>query len=208
MPDAQMIDAFVAISPGCGNTVIIDDTFMTAGNGPFTPVNTSIYSMMETGGRLRISAPIGTGVNTRGAMQQTATQSFVGTCAIAEIVTPGNQANVRAYLRLGLPAKNIEMYIEANQLWGRFTVSSTTATIGPAAYSAVNMRFLRLREIGNRNYAVEYGPTLGGAFQMMGSQGGSFSDPSPSSIEVGVAAAGNVAMSTTVEFERVLLLGP
>jgi hypothetical protein len=207
MPD-MMIDAVATISPGCGNTVIIDDNFTTAGTGPFVSVNTSVYTMMETGGVLRIGVPIGTGVNSRAAMQQTAMQSFVGTCAIAELSIAGNAANVRAYLRLGLPAKYLAVYVEAGQLFGFFNVNGTTGTIGPRAYSATTMRFLRLREIGSRNYAVEYGPTLNGAFTMMGSQGGSFSDPSPSSIEIGVTAAGNVATSTTVEFERVLLLGP
>lgn len=203
--DTQMIDA--SISPSCA-AVIIDDDFTTAGNGAFTPINTSVYSMTESGGVLRIGVPVGTGINTRAAMQQTASQSLVGTCAIAELSMSGNAANVRAYLRLGLPAKNIEMYVEAGQLWGRFTVNATTATIGPTAYNPTTMRFLRLREIGNRNYAVEYGPSLTGVFQMMGAQGGAFADPSPTSIEVGVAAVGNVATSTTVELERVLLLGP
>lgn len=208
MPDSSMIDAFTAISPGCGNTVIIDDTFMTAGNGPFTPVNTSAYSMSETGGVLRITAPIGTGINTRAGMQQTASQSLVGTCAIAELSAAGATANVRAYLRLGLPAKYLQIHVENGQIFGMFDVNGTTGTLGPRTYSATAMRFLRLREIGSRNYAVEYGATLNGAFTMMGSQGGSFADPSPSSIEVGMAAVGNVAMFTTVDFERVLLLGP
>jgi hypothetical protein len=143
------------------------------------------------------------------ALQLTQSRSLAGSCAIAELSRAGTGANVRSYLRIGAPGKNIEIYVENNQLWGRFTITTgaTTGTHGPAAYDPVQMRFLRIRHTGGQVYALEYGPDLT-TWMTMGSQGGALVDPSPTFIEVGALVTGALGSATTVELERVIFLGP
>lgn len=203
--DGPMPDALIASA--CATTTIIDDPFTTAGMAGWNAVNTSTFTMAETGGLERFSVPTSVAANTRAALQQAQTQSFSGTCAIAELSRAGTGANVRSYLRLGTPTKNVEIYVVNGQVFGRFTNGGTSGTSGPVAYDPVQMRFLRIRASGGQNYAMETGPDLQ-TWNLLGIQGGAIVDPSPSYVEVGVLVAGAVAAATTVEFERVLFLGP
>jgi hypothetical protein len=191
----------------CGSTVIVDDGFNAAGNGAFTVVNTGGYNTAKINGVYRFSVSNGATMGSRVALQ-TASMSLSNLCAIAELSLAPTTANVRAYLRVGLPAKNIEVYVEAGMLWGRFTVGGTTGSIGPATYSAAAMRFIRMRNVG-QNYVIEYAPSVSATtWMMLGQLGGSFSDPNPSVIEIGVLAAAVSPAPTMAEFERVLILGP
>lgn len=202
-----MVDALIAT--GCAATTIIDDPFTTPGITGWTLVNTGAYQEQESGGVQQFSVVTSNPANTRVGLQLAQTRAFDGTCAIAEISMAAAGANIRTYLRLGTPQKNIEIYVENGQLWGRFTTNggATTGTTGPSAYNPTMMRFLRLRASGSQNYALEYGPNLT-TWMQFGSQGGGLVDPSPSYLEAGVAVVGVVGASTRADFERVIFLGP
>jgi hypothetical protein len=203
MPDAL-------IATACATTTIIDDAFTSPGmTTGWTLVQATGYVLAETTGVERFTVQTTAQPSSRAALQLSQTRSLAGTCAIAELSRAGTGANVRSYLRIGAPAKNIEIYVENNQLWGRFTITGggTTGTNGPAAYNAATMRFLRIRHTGGQSYALEYGPDLM-TWNSFAVQGGMLVDPSPAFIEVGVYAAGAVAAQTTAEFERVIFLGP
>ena len=206
--DGAMADA-APLATGCGDTVIIDDSFTTAGTPGWTLVNTGSFNTAKLGGIQRFSVNANATADTRAGYQQAMSNPLAGTCVIAELSQASNAASLRSYLRIGAPAKNLEIYIEAGQLWGRFTTNGggTTGTTGPTPYSATQMRFLRIRSAGAQNYALEYGPNLT-TWNSFGVQGGQLVDPSPTFLEFGALAAANQTVASTVEFERVLMLGP
>lgn len=197
------------IASGCGTTVIIDDDFTTAGTPGWTLVNTGSFNTAKLSGIQRFSVNANATANTRAAYQQSMSNPLAGTCVIAELSLASSAAMLRSYLRIGAPTKNLEIYVEAGQLWARFTTNGggTTGTTGPVAYSPAQMRFLRIRSTGSQTYALEYGPSLT-TWNSLGSQGGALVDPSPTFVEFGALAAGNQTVASTVEFERVLMLGP
>jgi hypothetical protein len=200
-----------AVIPNCGSTVIIDDTFSDMSKGPeWTSVNTSIYFMIEAADMLVIDFGGAEPPNTRAGYRQTASNTFVGTCAIAEITAvPDGSPNAYAYLRLGTPTLNVELAVENGQVIGRFTNGGTSGQNGNAVYDAANHRFLRIRNSGG-NYNFEVAPAITGPYQNLGLAGGAIvSSVSPSSLEIGGATTATTASSAgDVRFERVLFLGP
>ncbi|MBL9019443.1 MAG: hypothetical protein JNL83_34965 [Myxococcales bacterium] len=205
--DGAMTDA-APISSMCGTTVIIDDSFTTGGTAGWMLVNTGSFNTAKINGVQRFSVNANATAGTRAAYQQTMSNDLTNTCIIAELSQASSAAMLRSYLRIGAPAKNLEIYIEAGQLWGRFTTSGggTTGTIGPRAYNATQMRFLRIRWVAG-NYQFEYGADLQ-SWTAFGQQGGTLVDPSPTFVEFGALAAANQTVASTVEFERILMLGP
>ena len=201
-PDAAPLSAM------CGNTVIIDDTFSTAGTTGWNLVNTGSFNTAKLSGIQRFSVNANATAGTRVAYQQTMSNDLTNTCVIAELSRASSAAMLRSYLRIGAPTKNLEIYVESGQVWARATFNNggTTSTIGPLAYNPTQMRFLRIRR-GATNYQFETGPDLQ-TFTSFGSQGGALVDPSPTFLEFGALAAANQSAASTVEFERVLMLGP
>ena len=137
------------ISPGCGTTPIWSTTsrdgVMDAGDEDRHVART----VTEAGGDLRVDFPATAPASTRAGYRQAATVDFTGTCAIAELVqVPTSTAAAFAYLRIGAPAKNIEIFVEGGQLIGRAstvelrtivwrrTIQSRTASCGSAAPAA------------------------------------------------------------------------
>ena len=202
MPDAAPLAAM------CGNTVIIDDSFTTVGTTGWMLVNTGSFNTAKLNGIQRFSVNANATAGTRAAYQQTMSNDLTGTCIIAELSQASSAAMLRSYLRIGAPGKNLEVYVEGGQLFGRFTTNNgaTTGTIGPRTYNPTQMRFIRLRWFQG-NYQFEYGPNLQ-TFTMFGQQGGGLVDPSPTFVEFGALAAANQSVASTVEFERILMLGP
>ena len=201
-PDAGPLSAM------CGTRVIIDDSFDTAGTPGWMLVNTGSFNTAKINGVQRFSVNANATAGTRAAYQQTMSNDLTGTCIIAELSQASSAAMLRSYLRIGAPGKNIEVYVESGQVWGRATFNNgaTTSTLGPNAYSPAQMRFLRIRRVGT-NYQLETGPDLQ-TFASFGSQGGALVDPSPTFVEFGALAAANQSAASTVEFERILMLGP
>jgi hypothetical protein len=203
------IDALT--SPGCGTTpILIDDFADDAIDARWSVVNTGGYQVAETGGKVQIGYPATAPASTRAGYRQAATVDFTGTCAIAELVrVPNTGVAAFAYLRLGSPTKNIEMFVEGGNLFGRFSTNGTSGTIGPKPYDAVAHRFVRIRSTGPGNYVLEAGPSLTQFTTTIGTEGGTVVDPTPGSLEIGTSTDWSmVSGGGVVEFESLIFLGP
>jgi hypothetical protein len=197
---------------GCGSTVIIDDDFAdgTAGSA-WSVVTVAGWTVSETGSAMSVAFPATANANTHAGYRQSASGSFSGVCAIAEVSkVPSGSANSYAYLRLGTDALNVELVIEGGMVIARFRNGGTTGNNGNVAYNPTAHRFLRIRETGGGNYTFEVAAALTGPYQSLGLAGGAIvSTVSPSSLEIGGATEATAATNPgTATFERVLLLGP
>ena len=134
--DARTVDALM--SPLCGTTVILDDDFADGivGNGPWTQVTALSTGLSEQGGAFHIAVLANAPGPQHAGLRQTASESFAGICAIAEIDTTCTGL-VHSYVRLGTQTNHVEMYVVNGQLYGEWTNGGTTATNGPVTFDPV-----------------------------------------------------------------------
>jgi len=203
---AGTIDALT--SPLCGATVILADDFAdgVVGSGPWTQVPALATGLSEQGGTFNIAVLGNATGGQHAGLRQTASESFTGICAIAEIDTTCT-GTVHSYVRLGTQTNHVEMYVANGQLYGEWTNGGTTGTNGPVAFDPVADRFLRIREQAG-NYHFEMGPSLTSFPSTLGLQGGAVVMPGPSSFEIGADITATTSASTSCAFASAVLLGP
>jgi hypothetical protein len=197
-----------ALSPGCGNTVILDDDFADGVIGPaWITVNTGNWLVTEGGGNAQILVTVPVAASSRGGYKQVQSQALPGTCALAELTMATLSTGQYAYLRFGTPTKNVEIVVLDGKVTGRFTNGGAGGTVGSVTYNAQAHRWLRIRVIGNA-YHMELGPTATSFPTGLGNIGGVVVDPSPTSLEFGSATGAQMSLVGVVELSTVMLLGP
>jgi len=199
-----------ALISGCGTTQILVDDFSDGViDARWTMVTGAGYSIFESAGLVRVVFPATASADTRAGYRQAATVAFTNTCAIVEIVGVPTGANARAYLRLGTPTLNVELWVQNGRINGGFVNGGTAGSSGDIPFDPVNHRFVRIRNTGGNTYNFEAGPSPTSFPTLLGTQGGGLVMPSPSSLEIGGMATPNAATNAgSVTFGSVTFLGP